>query len=76
MQAARPLAEAVAGNSALRTPEEPSPEREAFFTALRQHPFQQVRVKYLSPVAYRTPKTPKAVDAVGAFLKEKLWKKH
>lgn len=72
---ARPLDEAVAGNSALRTSQAPSPEREQFFTALRQHPFQQVRVKYLSAVAYRTPKPPKPAEKLGAFLKEKLWKK-
>ncbi len=69
---ARTLDEAVAGNVALRQPREPSPYREAFFAALRQAPFQQVRIKYLAAGEPRDAMTPKALLQA---VKEKLWKK-
>lgn len=75
-KAPRPLSEAVAGNRALREPGIPAPERDSFFTELRQRPFQQVRMKYLGTVAHHAPKESRKTGGLGAFLKEKLWKKH
>lgn len=69
---ARTLEEAVAHNAALRQPQEPSPHREAFFTAVRQAPFQQVRIKYLAAAEPRDSLSPRALLQAA---KEKLWKK-
>lgn len=49
----RSLEEAVAGNPALSSPVPVPAERAVFFNAFAQQPFQQVRNKFLAPMAYQ-----------------------
>lgn len=49
----RTLEEAVAGNPALSEPLPAPAERTAFFNAFAQQPFQQVRNRFLAPLAYQ-----------------------
>lgn len=52
----RTLAEAVAANPALSHPMPAPAERTAFFNAFAQQPFQQVRNRFLAPLAYQAKK--------------------
>ncbi|MBQ1459552.1 MAG: Coenzyme F420 hydrogenase/dehydrogenase, beta subunit C-terminal domain [Oscillospiraceae bacterium] len=49
----RTLAEAMVANPALSTPIPAPAERTAFFNAFAQQPFQQVRNRFLAPLAYQ-----------------------
>ncbi len=49
----RTLEEAVAGNPALSAPIPAPAERAVFFNAFAQQPFQQVRNRFLAPLAYQ-----------------------
>jgi coenzyme F420-reducing hydrogenase beta subunit len=52
----RTLEEAVAGNPALSEPVSAPEERAVFFNAFAQQPFQQVRNRFLAPLAYQAGK--------------------
>ncbi len=65
----RTLEEAVAGNSALRTPSTEDENRSAFFATMEKVPFMKVENMYLSGAERKKRPAPLAA------IKEKLWKK-
>ncbi len=78
----RTLSEAVAGNPALSDPVPAPVERNAFFNAFAQQPFQQVRNRFLAPFAYQEKR--KRTGLKSLFVKknnipekgsQSLWKK-
>ena len=72
----RSLEEAVAANAALSAPVAAPAERSDFFEAFARQPFQQVRNRFLAPLAYQTGS--RSVGGLLRNIKEKgeaLWKK-
>ena len=74
----RTLAEAVAANPALSAPVAAPAERTDFFAAFAQQPFQQVRNRFLAPLAYQV-RSHSVKDLVKKWKNKEikpLWKKH
>lgn len=75
----RTLEEAMAANPALSAPVPAPAERTAFFNAFAQQPFQQVRNRFLAPLAYQVRDRSKGLHKL--FVKKTkeekrpLWKK-
>ncbi len=72
----RTLEEAVAANGALSAPVESPAERTAFFDAFARQPFQQVRNRFLSSLAYQNRGVGRLVEKIKNKELTLPWKKH
>ncbi|MBQ2061788.1 MAG: Coenzyme F420 hydrogenase/dehydrogenase, beta subunit C-terminal domain [Oscillospiraceae bacterium] len=71
----RTLEEAVAANDALSAPVEAPAERTDFFEAFALQPFQQVRNRFLAPLAYQSRGVGRLVEKIKSKEITLPWKK-